>query len=98
LAPYTLSLHDALPICLSISSTRCQVVLAWSEANGVDLPQPRWSNTKILYFSGLNWRRCFGLDPPPGPPWRNTTGLPSGLPDNSQDRKSTRLNSSHVKI
>jgi len=30
----------------------------------------------------IGWERA--LDPPPGPPWRNTTGLPSALPHSSQ--------------
>ena len=34
----------------------------------------------------LGWkkRRCFGSDPPPGPPWRKITGLPLGLPLSSK--------------
>src|SRR5690242_1718950 len=38
----------------------------------------------IRYASGSKNRRCFGVLPAPGPPWRNTAGIPSGRPLSSQ--------------
>ena len=72
-----------------MSAMRCQVVFAdrsapGSEACGIENPQPRWSNSTMRYFAGSNRRRWVGVVPPPGPPWRKTTGLPSRLPDTSQ--------------
>jgi hypothetical protein len=69
-----------------MSATRSQVVLSSRLAWGVLLPQPRWSNSTMRYFSGSKKRRYLGSVPPPGPPWRNTTGLPRGLPEVSQYR------------
>ena len=51
--------------------------------DGVLRPQPRWSNRMIRYISGFQKRRMFSLQPPPGPPWRKTTGLPFGSPHSS---------------
>src|SRR5689334_7774184 len=38
----------------------------------------------MRYASGSKNRRCFGVLPAPGPPWRNTAGIPSGRPLSSQ--------------
>ena len=67
-----------------MSATRSHVVFASRLAYGVLFPQPLWSNITTRYFSGWKKRRTFGSDPPPGPPWRNTTGFPSGLPLSSK--------------
>src|SRR5690606_42099020 len=81
---YSLSLHDALPICACVGVFALQVLLLGLGLSGLGLgglaidvirheldpgaPAPRWP---------------FGIEPPAGSP---------------RDRKSTRLNSSHVKI
>src|SRR3712207_9212561 len=62
---YTLSLHDALPICLRIRLA------------------PR--------LTGAPDGQCQCPDRPPA-------GERAGLSDRAQDRKSTRLNSSHANI
>src|SRR5262245_64643760 len=71
---YTLSLHDALPICQLCEGTcRCWAV------------EDRW---------------CARTRSPPVP-GLNTSGspsAPSGKPSPRPDRKSTRLNSSHLGI
>ena len=59
-------------------------MLASSDAYGVLLPHPRWSKFTTRYFRGWKNRRCFGSEPPPGPPWRKITGLPPGLPLSSK--------------
>ena len=33
---------------------------------------------------GMKKRLCLGSEPPPGPPWRKTTGLPLGFPLSSK--------------
>ena len=79
--------HFSIPRCsrtLSVSETRSHVVFASRLAYGVDFPQPRWSKTTMRYLSGWKKRRTLGSDPPPGPPWRNTAGLPFGFPLSSQ--------------
>src|SRR5690606_39414033 len=81
---YTLSLHDALPICLNCSnSVGCarfhRMVSAWKSGCSVgQVSLARPSGTPIA------WIRLHRL---------------SNMPTMSgSDRKSTRLNSSHVKI
>ena len=66
-----------------MSSTSSGVVLAWVDAKGLLLPDPRWSNSITLNFFGLKKRRSSGLHPPPGPPWTNRIGFPRGLPTSS---------------
>ena len=67
-----------------MSATRSHVVFSSRLAYGVLLPQPRWSKRTMRYVSGSKKRRSFGSVPPPGPPWRKTTGLPFGLPLSSK--------------
>ena len=43
-------------------------------------PQAIFKSTRPR-ASGSNSRRCFGLQPSPGPPWRKRATLPFGLPD-----------------
>src|SRR5262249_28714398 len=38
----------------------------------------------MRWRAGSNRRRLSALQPPPGPPWRNSAGRPSGLPHTSQ--------------
>src|SRR5262249_47590790 len=45
---------------------------------------PRWSKRTIRHFLGSKYRRWVGFVPPPGPPCRNTTGLPLALPHSSK--------------
>ena len=66
-----------------MSSINFSLVLFSQTPNGVDLPQPRWSNIIILYFFGLKYLLYISLLPAPGPPWRKSTGTPFSLPDNS---------------
>jgi hypothetical protein len=78
-----------MPRCsrsFSMSATRSQVVLSTRSACGVLRPEPRWSNSTMRYFAGSWKRRILALQPAPGPPCSNTTGLPSGLPHCSQYR------------
>src|SRR5690606_41906095 len=88
---YTLSLHDALPISygwmpMDVTTGR----LAADKGTGDD-PSMEW-----FYLGGLdNWRIAFNQDwdrpfQPPKQHFRSD--------DIDSDRKSTRLNSSHVKI
>ena len=42
-----------------------------------------WSKITILYLFGSKKRRDLGDTPPPGPPCKNTAGMPSGLPETS---------------
>ena len=68
---------------------RCAVVLmdrsaSGSLASGRLRPDPRWSNSTTRQASGSKKRRWPGVQPEPGPPWRNSAGLPSGLPQHSQ--------------
>ena len=51
----------------SISWTRCCVEFSLISANGVDLPQPRWSCKTIRNVAGLKKRRIYGEQLPPGP-------------------------------
>src|SRR5690606_40837962 len=86
---YTLSLHDALPISLihNISSTDYlrlkNVMLSYTIPNTL-VSKMKLNNIRV-YVSGQNlalWTKYTGYDP-------DVT---------TKDRKSTRLNSSHVKI
>src|SRR5699024_12208294 len=63
---YTLSLHDALPICI------CHLCSSWNSRNSF--------NGRSLFRRNV---KC----------WKNLLYY-----DSCQDRKSTRLNSSHVSI
>src|SRR5215472_3436436 len=38
----------------------------------------------MRYSPGSKKRRCLDVLPAPGPPWRNTAGIPSGRPHSSQ--------------
>ena len=67
-----------------MSAISCCVVLPIVSPTGVEAPAPRWSNSTARKNVGSKKRRCSGDEPPPGPPCRNSTGTPSGLPDVSQ--------------
>ncbi len=51
---------------------------------GRDRPAPRWSKITARQKSGSKNRRCTAPAPAPGPPCRNSTGLPRGFPTCSQ--------------
>src|SRR3712207_8560377 len=80
---YTLSLHDALPICESSAATRRVA------SGGVDDLRwvPRWLHRASRRTRGRSRA------------WGSTRRPPTRPPDEgARDRKSTRLNSSHANI
>jgi hypothetical protein len=52
--------------------------------NKVRRPAPRWSKMTMRQKCGSKNRRCTAPAPAPGPPCRNSTGRPFGLPACSQ--------------
>src|SRR5690606_39789115 len=93
---YTLSLHDALPICSCFAWVRCR---GW-EARGPCRP----GAVSRLTYSLYGWRMIAAYIQFPEwlrPELVNIGPLPIrwyALAYIAGDRKSTRLNSSHVKI
>src|SRR5207302_10880662 len=94
----TLSLHDALPICFEIAGTRGKLLLEGDKLsftrNEIDMIQ--FSQTAKLGFAKPEvWQADI--------PFENAANPHAILVQNFvnsivEDRKSTRLNSSHVKI
>src|SRR5690606_39687530 len=84
-AIYTLSLHDALPI----SGNRVVPKSCSAVKQGIGLNVPMWAvqNTMLKIDMNIAFRR-----PSSG------NDAPAELNQSLLDRKSTRLNSSHVKI
>src|SRR5439155_5667002 len=83
---YTLSLHDALPI--SCSHTTLPVVFDTKSSD----PTNKLRVGVVIYIHPIYIRRYFNI-------LRYNRPYSKGpLTDNSSDRKSTRLNSSHVAI
>jgi hypothetical protein len=69
----------SIPRCfrsLSMSSTRSQVVFSSRHEDGVLWPHPRCEKRTMRYTFGSKYWRSEGKKPPPGPPWRYTTGFP----------------------
>ena len=60
------------------------VVLSSRPPSGRDRPAPRWSKMTMRQNAGSKNRRCTAPAPAPGPPCRNSTGKPRGLPACSQ--------------
>src|SRR5207302_10135684 len=84
---YTLSLHDALPICLLIRGN-----YTWSKALGAysdDQTFARIDRNDHFFYAPQNFDRRHNLSVN----WVYELPKPT-----RKDRKSTRLNSSHVKI
>src|SRR5690606_42073173 len=86
--PYTLSLHDALPIYPAagrIAVNRCEDQL---------------EKAPSLEVEKISKRDSYSAISAPCPPAKTGLYLPMTQPCHvwSRDRKSTRLNSSHVKI
>src|SRR5207249_9735543 len=83
---YTLSLHDALPICrrLGRASIFGETACGWSRGSGVDDGSVPGDRAASAGDAGGRWRRARVLGDMRKPA--------------RQDRKSTRLNSSHVSI
>src|SRR5690606_41763978 len=79
---YTLSLHDALPICLGVAGQVVQQVLGTEPRRRQEHPREPVERGGVRRHLPAQVGAYPGLGPGPG-----------GL-----DRKSTRLNSSHVKI
>src|SRR5690606_41833813 len=80
---YTLSLHDALPIWIVVVGPLGRLA-------------DRWGAERVLLLGCLGYAAMYGLMVL----WRDplATLVLCGLPVFPLDRKSTRLNSSHVKI
>src|SRR5690606_40498635 len=88
-------LHDALPIfCgrnggIVCTSSNAHTVLEWAFARG----------QRVVFFPdqhlGRNTAKAMGISEDEMPLWRPHLPLGGNTPE---DRKSTRLNSSHVKI
>src|SRR5690606_41730325 len=93
-AVYTLSLHDALPIFGWLP--RWMKLITWVPwlANGV--LGVKWIRKMVFPLAGLDPRR--GLPRFAPKPFRRSATVASHPMPASADRKSTRLNSSHVKI
>src|SRR5204863_9228137 len=84
---YTLSLHDALPICITTSATRSTTTPSRASRSS-STARTRRSNrmSLIVLAKTLDGFVLIG----------DTFGTP--LVVSGEDRKSTRLNSSHVEI
>src|SRR5690606_40395231 len=85
---YPLSLHDALPIYHPVRPDRWR--LAWP-ADGVRGPASSTFHRRRVYRSA--WSQCRRVQASAEP-----RADRHHEPTNDSDRKSTRLNSSHVKI
>src|SRR5690606_41439155 len=87
---YALSLHDALPISTRTGARRCWSGCGWTPAESTTR---RWSRRRRAPCAGPGRAGS----PPPG---GGTAGDGEGTGEKRgrEDRKSTRLNSSHVKI
>src|SRR5690606_42147929 len=82
---FALSLHDALPILLFVSVYLTEFSIRWLVAIA------RRTHERWFYFPFVHWYDLLGCIPVGSFRWLQ--------PSRSyQDRKSTRLNSSHVKI
>src|SRR5690606_40045536 len=88
---YTLSLHDALPISATSEQSGGLFRKRSSPAEAGRKRSGRRSAAKARLLRARQSKR------PPGLGGRSETGS-SGWTRTSKDRKSTRLNSSHVKI
>src|SRR5690606_40559705 len=92
---YTLSLHDALPICRDTASSNLDGRNRWACR---PKPQIRWEvapDVAVESKSESYWHHCDHDQAPPPGSLQSSPVLWPWLPG---DRKSTRLNSSHVKI
>src|SRR5207302_10117389 len=92
-ASSTLSLHDALPICLPESWSTTQNVVWKVEVPGRGLSSPIVWGDQIFLTSCISEGKI-----PAAKKGLYFGGEQFKPPADVQDRKSTRLNSSHVKI
>src|SRR5207248_10315108 len=95
---YTLSLHDALPISPReplVTRSCCSLQLRRTAEMG---GTPPWMALCARSFSFPDRHRLFARRPSNGSCWRVRNGSPFTHPSEIQDRKSTRLNSSHRTI
>src|SRR5690606_41636242 len=90
---YTLSLHDALPIC---SVTQTGIVELMDEV-GAPWPEAHSDPDKMAKLAIANYELS-GLEAVRVPYCLTVLAEAMGCEVNMGDRKSTRLNSSHVKI
>src|SRR5690606_41872592 len=88
---YTLSLHDALPISHGGFNMLGPAFCSWSGGQNCDTRTAHDIDLGVfpLYFFGQNARTQYEVIPPLLHYYRY---------NDREDRKSTRLNSSHVKI
>src|SRR5690606_41976436 len=90
-APYTLSLHDALPILAAVLET-APVLLCPTVAGRAPVSERQGTVDGVETPLWVRFTYPFNLS-------RNPAGTVCvGLDVDGLDRKSTRLNSSHVKI
>src|SRR5690606_40946678 len=92
-----LSLHDALPILVSELNAQLPATIRASDSGGVVrlTEQPPYSGQGITVSAGAT--SVFGTSPAASTGTATTAAQPE-QPAQITDRKSTRLNSSHVKI
>src|SRR5690606_41288016 len=93
----TLSLHDALPISIHAAKEAM-------EDSGLDLDKENRDRIGVIFSAGIGGIRTFEeevgnyyLEKDRGPRF-NPFFIPKMIADIAADRKSTRLNSSHVTI
>src|SRR5690606_40147836 len=89
-AVYTLSLHDALPICDALQALAFELV-AEAQANPAALIALSRGLARAAGVRGMVGGQALDIA-------AETAATPLNLDEITQDRKSTRLNSSHVKI
>src|SRR5690606_41930542 len=94
---FTLSLHDALPILHGPSTHANTMMRRYNEINQLFLPQG--IRLKVLYLTErMTWFMQFDSGLRVIVDKDQTMSKLQRLSQLAQDRKSTRLNSSHVKI
>src|SRR5690606_40173071 len=88
---YTLSLHDALPISAETLAEFWELTLI----NQFHDILPGTSIGEVYVDSDADYEKIFSVLASANGPWQSAARAATGV---GRDRKSTRLNSSHVKI
>src|SRR5207302_8408017 len=97
-ATFNLSLHDALPICtLFPNGQNCDIVFNISNPSATTCPSCYMHSIYTEIDGDWNASKVAPTAPPIGQ-MIDVQGFVYWDADSSKDRKSTRLNSSHVKI